>query len=126
MFKEHHLPAEYFYRPQTKFAKVMFSQVPVCPREGGGLCPQGVSVHRRSLSTGGLCLQGVSVQGSVSRGVSVQGVSVQGFSVQEGLCPGESLSREGLCPGKPPCSNKWAVRILLECILVWKHENELA
>ena len=107
MFKEHHLPVEYFYRPQTKFAKVMFSQVPVCPQ--GGLCPQGVSV-----------------QGSVSRGVSVQGVSVQGFSVQEGLCPGESLSREGLCPGKPPCSNKWAVRILLECILVWKHENELA
>ena len=26
------------YRPQTKFAKVMFSQVSVCPR-GGGVCP---------------------------------------------------------------------------------------
>ena len=24
-----------FYRPQTKFAKVMFSQVSVCPQEGG-------------------------------------------------------------------------------------------
>ena len=25
----------YFYRPQTKFAKVMFSQVSVCPQVGG-------------------------------------------------------------------------------------------
>ena len=28
----------YYYRPQTKFAKVMFSQVSVCPRGGGGVC----------------------------------------------------------------------------------------
>ena len=41
-----------FYRPQTKFAKAMFSQVSVCPQ--GGLCPGG------SLS-GGLC-PGVSVR----------------------------------------------------------------
>ena len=27
-----------FYRPQTKFAKVMFLQVSVCPHEGGGVC----------------------------------------------------------------------------------------
>ena len=27
-----------FYRPQTKFAKVMFSQVPVCPQGVGGVC----------------------------------------------------------------------------------------
>ena len=27
-----------YYRPQTKFVKVMFSQVSVCPR-GGGVCP---------------------------------------------------------------------------------------
>ena len=27
-----------FYRPQTKFAKVMFSRVSVCP-QGGGLSP---------------------------------------------------------------------------------------
>ena len=26
------------YRPQTKFAKVMFSQVSVCPQSGGGGC----------------------------------------------------------------------------------------
>ena len=32
-----------FYRPQTKFAKVMFSQVSVCPQErrGGGVSVQG-------------------------------------------------------------------------------------
>ena len=82
-----------------KFAKVMFSQVFVCPQEG------------------------VSVQG-----VPVQGVSVQGVPVQGGLCPGGSLSREvsvqgGLCPGgslskRTPYGNVRAVRILLECILV--------
>ena len=32
------------YRPQTKFAKVMFSQVSVCPRRGG-LHLEGVSVR---------------------------------------------------------------------------------
>ena len=30
-------PHQHFYRPQTKFAKVMFSQVSVCPRGMGGL-----------------------------------------------------------------------------------------
>ena len=30
------------YRPQIKFAKVMFSQVSVCPQWGGGLCPGGL------------------------------------------------------------------------------------
>ena len=99
--------ARYCYNPQTKFAKVMFSQVFVCPQGG-------VSVQGRSLS----------------RGVSVRGVSVQGgFSVQGGggLCPGRSLS--GLCPGgslsggsvsgRPAYGNEWAVHILLECILVY-------
>ena len=42
------------YRPQTKFAKVMFSQVSICPRgEGLGLCPgvsiKGVSVRETPL-----------------------------------------------------------------------------
>ena len=51
------------YRPQTKFVKVMFSQVSVCPRGRGvsvqgDLCPgEGVSVQ------GGLCPAWVSVQG---------------------------------------------------------------
>ena len=29
------LPAVFIYRPQTKFAKVMFLDVSVCPRGGG-------------------------------------------------------------------------------------------
>ena len=50
----------FYYHPQTKFAKVMFSQV---------------FVHRGCLCSGV----------SLSRGVSVQ---LGGVSVQEGLCPG--------------------------------------
>ena len=53
-----------FYRSQTKLAKLMFSQVFVCPQGGslsrgvsvqGGLCPGGVSVHGGSVSMRGLC-----------------------------------------------------------------------
>ena len=77
-----------FYRPQTKFAKVVFTGV--CLSTGGGLCPGG------SVSSG-VSVQGVYVWGYLSR-VSVweslsREVSVQGLSVQGGLCPGD------LCPG---------------------------
>ena len=71
------------YRLQRKFAKIMFSQMSVCP--------QGISVQ------GDLCLGG-----SLSRGISVWGASVGGglsrgcVSVQVVcLCPG------GLCQGDP-------------------------
>ena len=56
--------AQNFYRPQTKFAKVMFSQVFVCPQ--GGVSVQG----------------GVFVQGGLSPGGSLSG---------RGLCPGGGL-----------------------------------
>ena len=62
-----------YYRPQTKFAKVMFSQVFVCTR-GGSL--SGGSLSSWSLSGGGICPGwGVSVQvgGSLSKGVLCQG-----------------------------------------------------
>ena len=79
-----------FYRPQTKFAKVMFSQVSVCLQGGGSLSREGglsrgVSVH------GGLCLRG-----SLSGGVSVQDWSLSGRSLSRG-----SLSKGGLCQGYP-------------------------
>ena len=61
----------YFYRPQTKFSKVMFSQVSVCP-------------------------QGFSVQGCLCPG----GVSVQEGSSVRGLCP-EGFYPGGLCQGDP-------------------------
>ena len=35
------LDEKYIYRPQTKFAKVMFSQVSVCPQRGGGVSASG-------------------------------------------------------------------------------------
>ena len=35
----------FFYRPQTKFAKVMFSQVSVCPRGGGPGVPDRRNGH---------------------------------------------------------------------------------
>ena len=70
-----------YYRRHTKFAKVMFSRMFVCPQGVGGPV-QGGSLFRGFLS-----------RGSLPRGVSVQG----------GLCPGGSLSRGslsmgGLCP----------------------------
>ena len=60
-------PVGYYYCPQTKFAKVMFSQLFVCPR--GGLCPEeggqsggslsgGWSMSWGSLYPGGLCPYG--------------------------------------------------------------------
>ena len=101
-----------FYRPQTKFAKVMFSQTFVWPQGGSrSLSKEGVSVQGRGVSVQG---RGVSVQGrgSLSKGGGLcpgEGVSVQGrgsLSIQgRGLCPGEwglclgDLCPGGLCPG---------------------------
>ena len=77
------------YCLQTKFAKVMFSQVFVCPRGGGG-CP-GRSLSRRVSLQRGLW--------SLSRGISLsRGVSVQGCLCSEGCLSGGFLSRRGLCP----------------------------
>ena len=85
------------YRPQPKFAKVMFSQVFVCPQGEGSLS------------------RGVSVQGVSIWGVSVQGVSVHsGISIQWGICLGVlcgclcliCLCLGGLCPGKGSLSRE--------------------
>ena len=104
------------YRPQPKFAKVMFSQVFVCP-QGEGSLSRGVSVQ-------GVSIWGVSVQGvSVHSGISIQWGICLGVLCGclcliclclGGLCPGKgSLSREGvsvqgrgLCPGKGSLSGE--------------------
>ena len=65
-------PVGYCYCLQTKFVKVMFSHVFVCPR-GGGLCPEGGSLSRGGVGS----VRGISVRGIVYvlGGVSVEGVS---------------------------------------------------
>ena len=100
----------------------------------GGLHP-GVSIQEGVSVQGGLCLGSLypggspsrgspSRRGSLSREVCAWGVSIQGGLHPEGLhpggglCPGGSLFR-GSLSGRPPCSNEWAVRILLEYILVY-------
>ena len=77
-----------FYRPQTKFAKAMISQVSVCPK--GGVRGRGPCV------AGGVCGR---------RGMRGRGPCVAG-----GACVAGQILREMV--------NEWAVRILLECILV--------
>ena len=67
----------------------------------GDLCP---SIHHRSHDQGGLCPGGSLPRGSLSR-------------------RGQSLSR-GVSSRETPPSNEWAVRILLECILVVKNFNK--
>ena len=46
------------YRPQTKFAKVMFLQVSVCPQGGGGVCGRGSMHGRGACVAGGACMVG--------------------------------------------------------------------
>ena len=114
------------YRPQTKFAKVMFSLVVVCPQGGGGSVHKGVSVGESLLGglclggclsrgvsvpgslSGGLCPRGLCAGGSMSGGISVQGVSVQGVSVQGSLSRGIFITVNG---------KERALCTLLECIL---------
>ena len=63
-------------------------------------------------------------RGSLSRGSLSRGLSVQGDVCPGGLCPG------GLCPGgsllgnplPPSYGNERAVRILLECIIVYSDD----
>ena len=114
------------YRPQTKFAKVMFSLVVVCPQWGGGSVHKGVCVGESLL--GGLCPGGCLSRGSLSQGLC-SGVSVRGVSVQGGLCLGGYVSRGSLSRGvsvQGSLSRRISITVngkeralctLLECIL---------
>ena len=69
-------PPRFFYYPQTKFRKVMFSQVSVCPRWGRGgfsLCPEGGYPSKGGLCAGESLSGGLWQGGSLSRRISVQG-----------------------------------------------------
>ena len=86
-------------------------------RQGNVFTPVCHSVHRgRGSLSGGLCLGGLCPR------VSVQGCPLFGGSLSVGflsgcLCPGVSVSRWVSIQGDNG-GNEWAVRILLECILV--------
>ena len=102
----------YIYRPQTKFAKVMFLHLTVSHFvHMRGLHPRGL--HPGCLHPGKVCIKGGrgSALGGgicIQRGLHPRGVCIQGF--------GQTF--------RPPrilwdTVNERAVRILLECILVW-------
>ena len=84
--------SSFFYRSQTKFAKVMFLHVSII------------------MSTGRACVGGVCMAGGVrGRGHAWQGVRGRGACVAGG---------GHVCQILRDTVNEWAVRILLECILV--------
>ena len=135
-----------FYRPQTKFAKVMFSQVSVCPRVGHvhdrmGVCGRGACM------AGGHAWQGVCVAGRHGRRGMCGGGHVLwgGGHVWQGDMYGGVACIAGGMHGRGPCMVggmhsgghawqggcawwghawqerrplQWAVHILLECILI--------
>ena len=129
---------EFLLPPANKvWGKVMFSQMFVYPRGGGGSWLP--SMHHRSIDWGvciqeGLHLWQVCLWGSSPGGVSAfRGVSLWGVCIQEvgfasggsasggvGQTPRVCLQRGGADP--PPeihgMVNSRTVRILLECILV--------
>ena len=94
-----------FYRPQTKFAKVMFSHVSVCPQRGGSPGP-----HLGGVEGSGL---GGGVSRPTPRGVSRPTPGGVSRPTPRGV------SQHAL--RQTPPSRRLllrAVRILLECILV--------
>ena len=86
-----------YYRPQTKFAKVMFSQVSVCP-QGGYLGRYPPPPPRAGTPPGQVHPQaGTPPPGQVP--------------------PGRYTPSHSACWDTV---NKWAVRIPLECILLYE------
>ena len=87
-----------YYRQQTKFAKVMFSQVSVCPW-GGGVCVAWECVwlggmHGRG---GGMCGRGCVWQGECMVGVCmVRGVCGRGMHGR-GYVAGRCAWQRGIC-----------------------------
>ena len=114
------------YRPQTRFAKVMFSQVSVCQRAGG------VSQHALGRGCIPACTgQGVCIPACTGQGVCIpactgQGVCIPACTGQGGVCPGGVADTPRGQRQTPPTPwrilqdmvNKRAVHIPLECILV--------
>ena len=97
----------FYYRPQTKFAKVMFLHLSVILFTGWGACMAGGVRSSPCVARGRGCMHG--------RGACVAGGGMHGRGAG-GMCSGGCAWQGGM-HGPPPHAR--AVRILLECILVY-------
>ena len=107
-----------FYCPQTKFAKVMFLQVSVCPQGGGGMrgCQGGMHGWGCAWLLGGMhgCWGHVWLLGGM-HGCWGTCVVAGGHAWLPGGMHG---CQGGMRRIRRDTVNERAVRILLECILV--------
>ena len=113
----------YFYRPQTKFAKVMFLQVSVCPHVGacmvapGGACMVALGGHAWFLWGG--CSGGHAwLLGGVCMVALVRGMRGCCGGAHVWLLLGGGAMHAWDMMRYGDTINEWMVRILLECILV--------
>ena len=112
----------------------MFLQVSVCPQ--GGRAWQGGMHGKGHAWLGGVCMAGGHAwqMGMCGRGHAWQGVCMAGGvhvggHVWQGACIAGVCMVGGACHALPPANttrysdtvNERAVRILLECILVFEH-----
>ena len=88
----------YFYRPQTKFANVMFLQVSVCQREGGGGNVWYMAWSGWCAWQGGMCGRGACVVGDAWQG----GMHGRGHAWPGGMC-GRGVCMEGGMCGRGAC-----------------------
>ena len=98
----------YHYRPQTKFAKVMFSQVFWLISTNGDGFEFG-SLGQRSVPKMGT----VIIQETIHTGIRIRTSGKSCGSLSKG-----SLS------GRPPLRLRAGVHILLECILILQNKHE--
>ena len=90
------------YRPQTKFAEVMFLQVSVCPWgmacvPGGWHTWQGVACMAwgACVTRGGACVAGPCMSGGMHGDVHGSG----GMCMAGGVCGREGMHARGACMG---------------------------
>ena len=95
-----------FYRPQTKFAKAMFSQVSVCPRGRRRVCLPGIHILHGTHNPPPpkACTPPRHTQPS-------RHAHTSGMHAPKGHARPPQILRDAL--------NERPVRILLECILVF-------
>ena len=80
-----------YYRPQTKFAKVMFSQVSVCPQGEGACMVEGHALKRVRVAcmVGGMCGRGACVVGAcIAWGMCARGMHGRGHAWHEAYVAG--------------------------------------